>query len=251
MRSGEEVRLVQLLVHLGLNDCQIARTTGIPRPTVRGWRHGDVPRSTDGGTSCPQCGHPAHDFHTLPRDRYAYLLGLYLGDGHIARHARGVCRLSIYLDQRYPAILNECAAAMEAVLGRSAGRVQGDGCISVNTYSKSWPCLFPQHGSGRKHQREIKLADWQIAIVRDAPGWLARGLIHSDGWRGLNRVKVAGKLYIYPRYQFSNRSEDIKRIFCDACDALGVEWRRMNAMNISVAKRDSVVRLDEFVGPKA
>ena len=55
----------------------------------------------------------------------------------------------------------------------------------------------------------------------------------------------------YPRYQFSNRSEDILGIFCEACDTLGVERRRMNAVTISVAKRDSVARLDEFVGPKA
>jgi RNase P subunit RPR2 len=46
------------------------------------------------------------------------------------------------------------------------------------------------------------------------------------------------------------RSEDIKRIFCDACDALGVQWRVMNRDSISVARRASVARLDEFIGPK-
>lgn len=62
---------------------------------------------------------------------------------------------------------------------------------------------------------------------------------------------MKGKRYAYPRYEFSNLSEDIKRIFCDACDALGVEWKRMNAKSISVARRASVARLDEWVGPKA
>jgi hypothetical protein len=47
-----------------------------------------------------------------------------------------------------------------------------------------------------------------------------------------------------------DRSDDIKRIFCDACDALGVPWRVMNRDSISVARRASVARLDEFVGPK-
>ena len=38
------------------------------------------------------------------------------------------------------------------------------------------------------------------------------GLIHSDGWaRGVNKVHVKGRDYEYPRYQFSNRSDDIRR----------------------------------------
>ncbi len=82
------------------------------------------------------------------------------------------------------------------------------------------------------------------------PEALLRGLIHSDGWRGTNSVVVRGKRYAYPRYNFSNASADIRRIFCDACDAVGVEWRVMNARNISVARRASVARLDEFIGPK-
>lgn len=35
-----------------------------------------------------------------------------------------------------------------------------------------------------------------------------------------------------------------------SCDQLGIEWRRMKATNIAVARRDSVAALDEFVGPK-
>jgi hypothetical protein len=58
-------------------------------------------------------------------------------------------------------------------------------------------------------------------------------------------------MYAYPRYQFSNRSEDIKQLFCEACDRLGVEWRRMNAYTISVARHRGVALLDEFVGPKS
>jgi hypothetical protein len=45
-------------------------------------------------------------------------------------------------------------------------------------------------------------------------------------------------------------SADIRGLFCDACDRLGIAWRRMNARNISVARRAAVARLDEFVGPK-
>jgi hypothetical protein len=82
------------------------------------------------------------------------------------------------------------------------------------------------------------------------PGAFLRGLLHSDGWRGANRVQVKGRCYEYPRYQFSNRSEDIRRLFTQTCDQVGVEWRRWGRWHISVARRDSVAKLDRMVGPK-
>jgi hypothetical protein len=124
-------------------------------------------------------------------------------------------------------------------------------CAWVTNSSKQWPCLFPQHGPGKKHERRIELTDWQLVLVKQHSPELLRGLIHSDGWRGTNRIRHGEKTYEYPRYTFSNRSDDIKRIFCDACDLLGIEWRVMNRWNISVARRESVARLDEFIGPKA
>lgn len=79
-------------------------------------------------------------------------------------------------------------------------------------------------------------------------------MIQSDGWRGTNWTEktVRGQLkrYTYPRYQFSNESTDIKRIFTDALDQLGITWRVMNRKTISVARREAVAALDEFVGPK-
>jgi hypothetical protein len=52
------------------------------------------------------------------------------------------------------------------------------------------------------------------------------------------------------RYQFTNASADIRAIFCDACDALGVDWRPMKERDISIARRASVAKLDAFIGPK-
>jgi hypothetical protein len=46
-------------------------------------------------------------------------------------------------------------------------------------------------------------------------------------------------------------SADIRALFCNTCDLLGIEWRVMNARNISVARWASAALLDEFVGPKA
>ena len=94
------------------------------------------------------------------------------------------------------------------------------------------------------------LADWQDAIVNTAPKPLLRGLIQTDGWRGVNRVHAKGRDYAYPRYQFSNRSDDIRRIFTDACDRLGIEWRQWTRYHVSIARAASVSFMDTFVGPK-
>ena len=86
------------------------------------------------------------------------------------------------------------------------------------------------------------------------PGKFARGLMHSDGYRGLNRVRHAlesgERWYEYPRYLFVNESADILFLCGQTLDRLGVEWRFSKPNTISVAKRDAVARLDEFVGPK-
>lgn len=112
--------------------------------------------------------------------------------------------------------------------------------------------MFPQHGPGPKHERDIRLVPWQskIALGAHADQFL-RGLVHSDGCRSINRVRgPGGKKYTYVRYTFSNRSEDIRDLFCRACDELGIQWRQMNRLNISVARRLGVARLDAIVGEK-
>ena len=128
---------------------------------------------------------------------------------------------------------------------------RGKRCVYVDSVWRSWPCLLPQQGPGRKHDRPIELVPWQQEIVDDHAADFLRGLIHSDGWRGLNRVTVKGRAYAYPRYQFSNRSDDIRRLFCEACDREGVAWRPWGRYEISVARRESVARMDTFIGPKA
>lgn len=132
--------------------------------------------------------------------------------------------------------------------------VQKQGCQEVLSYSRHWPCLFPQHGPGKKHLRRIELQSWQQTLVAEFPGEFARGLFHSDGYRGVNRVlrilADGDRWYEYPRYFFSNKSLDILALCGQALDLLGVEWRYARWDVISVAKREAVARLDEFVGPK-
>ncbi|HET8757510.1 MAG TPA: hypothetical protein VFM58_15935 [Solirubrobacteraceae bacterium] len=243
MRTPAEVRLVLALGRAGATPSEITRLTGVARTTVRNWLAGATPMRAED---------PTDVLAALPATPYAYLLGLYLGDGTIARFPRASC-LRIYCDAQYPGIIGECVRAIRAVRPHNRVSVSRRGtarCCVVQSYSTWWIELFPQHGSGRKHERPIVLADWQRAITHAHPQAFLRGLLHSDGTRFMNSVRHGDRVYVYPRYQFSNRSEDIKGIFCEHLDLLGIAWRRANAMNISIARREAAAALDEFVGPK-
>jgi hypothetical protein len=188
-----------------------------------------------------------HNFAEIPSAAYCYVLGLYLGDGYISRNRR-VWHLRITLDIRYPAIIARCRAAIDLLMpGQRAGIVhRGGGCVDVSVCSKHWPCLFPQHGPGRKHTRRIELEPWQQALVDVATEEFILGLIHSDGCRVVANDRGVRSI----RYHFSNRSDDILGLFTAALDALGITWTRSSKHIVSVYRKAATVRLDEFVGPK-
>jgi len=205
-------------------------------------------RPTEPGFSCARCGSDRHRFDHLST-AYSYLLGLYLGDGCISKHPREVFRLRIALDVKYPGIVEECVAAMQAVVpwNKVHAQLTPKNYVEVHAYSKSWPCLFPQHGPGKKHERRILLTKWQRDLVDLTPELLLRGLIHSDGCRFINTGSYGWRC---PRYAFSNLSDDIKQIFCRTCDQLGLHWTVAPPKSVYVSRKADVARLDEFVGPK-
>lgn len=180
-----------------------------------------------------------------------YLLGLYLGDGCISKQAKGVWRLRIFQTTRYVDHIKECCIAMHAVLPNNVLAQPRQGCVEIGSSSKHWPCLFPQHGPGRKHERPIVLVPWQQALVDQYPKLMLRGLIQSDGCRDNNFAITRGKRYDYVRYTFSNASDDIRGIFTGACDRLDVHWTQPSARVISIARRADVAFLDTFIGPKS
>jgi hypothetical protein len=157
MHPQVTVERARALSGQGLTHREVATAVGVPLPTGRKWRTGQRrapgPRKTL-RTYCHRC-------YQAPLDEpaYAYLLGLYLGDGHI-----------------------------------------------------------------------------------------------SHGYRRMNRVRRvwAGQehWYEYPRYLFGSESLDIMELCGAALDLLDVEWRFARYNMLSVAKKESVARLDEFVGPK-
>ncbi|GGL84383.1 hypothetical protein GCM10010129_30160 [Streptomyces fumigatiscleroticus] len=228
----------------------MSRETGISRSAIRSWqeRLEPLPRIAPGDP-----GPPADD------RAYAYLLGLHLGDGCISAHPRSGHYLRIACADAWPGLIQKCRQAITEVRpGIGVHLAQKQGCVAVTSYHQHWPRLFPQHGPGTKHDRSIVLEPWQQEIVEAHPWEFVRGLIHSDGCRITNwTTRLVGgerKRYEYPRYFFTNVSEDIRRLYTDTLDGLGIEWTRCTRngapFNISVARKASVALMDIHVGPK-
>ncbi|RSS78544.1 helix-turn-helix domain-containing protein [Streptomyces sp. WAC06614] len=235
------------LVAAGRSLNSVSKETGISRSAIRGWQTRIEPR----GRMLAAPWAPPAD-----RAAYAYLLGLYLGDGHIGKHrSRDGQYLRISCSDAYPGLIEQCREAIRAVSPLSkVCLVQHQGCVNVTSYGYHWSRYFPQHGPGKKHERRIALEPWQQEIVDEQPWAFVRGLIHSDGCRMTNWTVRNGKRYEYPRYWFTNVSDDIRKLFTDTLDRLGVVWtncaRQGKPYNVSVARKASVALLDAHVGPK-
>jgi hypothetical protein len=226
---------------------EIYRTLGISRNTVACWLYSSRAKNIKIDNRCPFCTVPARPIDR-PQD-YAHLLGLYLGDGHLLM-TRRVPLLKVACDLRYPGLIHEAELAMLACGARTVGHQAREGRDDVRSSWKHWPCLLPQHGPGKKHDRPIRLVEWQQPIVDANPGHFLRGLFHSDGCRVTNRVKRGEKTYFYPRYMFANESTDIMGLCQESLDRLGVGWRMCRPNLLSVARKEAVAVLDEHIGPK-
>ncbi|MFJ4791333.1 helix-turn-helix domain-containing protein [Kitasatospora purpeofusca] len=258
VRSSREEALH--LLRQGVRNCDVARRLGVPAGTIGAWKHHDLARRGRlPGRKRSTCVHCHGD--RLDRPAYAYLLGLYLGDGHIllANEYRRTQSLQVTCDEKWPGIMDSVEDAMRQVLPNNTPcRVRRTGCRDVKVYSNHLTCHFPQHGPGRKHERTIALQPWQQEIVDSHPWEFLRGLIHSDGCRITNwTTRTVGgvqKRYEYPRYFFTNTSTDIVRLFTDTLDSVGVRWKSVTrptgAVNVSVARKACVALMDAHIGPK-
>jgi hypothetical protein len=249
-----QVRAAALeLIAAGHNDCEVSRMLGIPRTTIRDWRRPTYVRHSQTEV-CPRCWRRARAAHFIPTD-YAELLALYLGDGCISRNGR-TFSLRITLDSKYQRIIEESRALLaRCFLGNSVYLVQRTGCVDATVNSSHLPCLFPQYGEGKKHERPIALESWQLDHVRDAPWALIRGCIRSDGSCFINRTDVhRPRPYEYLSYHFANMSKDIVDLFVAACNQVGVFTRvncdRRGRWQVRINRRESVALMLEHVGRK-
>lgn len=146
MHPRETVDRALRLSAQGLIDRQVAELCGVSLSAVQKWRAGTRRTNEDEDIrrhhSCPRCHGRA-----LDSEAYAYLLGLYLGDGHILLCKKGVYQLSLACCDTWPGLIEAAADTMATVMPTSSvSRRRHPGCTEVKSYSKHWACLFPQHG---------------------------------------------------------------------------------------------------------
>jgi hypothetical protein len=236
------------LIEQGVNDCEVARRLGLPRTTVRDWRAPRyVPRADAAAETCWRCWRASRPVR-VGADDYAELLGLYLGDGHITEQAR-TQRLRLFLDARYPTIVTDAEALLQRCFpGNRVGQVVSHrgAMVVLRVHHRHASCLLPQHGPGKKHDRPIELEPWQTALVHAAPWSFIRGCIRSDGCCFVNRT---GR-YEYRSYCFDNISAEIRELFVDACEQVGVACRPAGT-SVRIYRRASVALMLEHVGLKA
>ncbi|MFB0628925.1 helix-turn-helix domain-containing protein [Streptomyces sp. AB3(2024)] len=255
-----EVRQTALsLLRGGARNADVARQLDVPLGTIGYWKHMDrAKRGECPGPHEPDC--PRCDGSALDEAAYSYLFGLYLGDGHISQYSRHrIPNLMITCADSWPGLMDDAEQAVRRVFPfNQVCRVRRIGCHNIKVYSKHLPCLFPQHGPGRKHERPITPEGWQQEIVDAHPWAFLRGLIHSDGCRITNwTTRMVGgerKRYEYPRYFFTNKSDDIRRLCTDTLTKVGVQWtvlaRGSDPFNVSIARKESVALMDAHIGPK-
>lgn len=177
---GTEVRQKTLaLLRDGAKNTDVARRFGVPPGTVSYWKHVDRVKRGEPVTVRPSLLCPRCNGRDLDKASYSYLLGLYLGDGHISHYAKHkVPSLMITLDDAWPGIQDSTERALRTVFPHNATcRVRSKGAHNIKVYFKHLDCLFPQHGPGKKHERPIVLEPWQQEIVDAHPWEFVRGLI--------------------------------------------------------------------------
>jgi len=234
------------LSRTGLSDQEVGRRLGLPRGTVQYIR---VTASRP-PNACPRCWRGARRIDFDAGD-YAELFGLYLGDGCLSPTGR-TTRLRIALDANYPGIIWDATQLLKRCFPSNRVDVvetRERSWVAVSVYCSHLPCLFPQHGRGKKHERAIAVEEWQRELIRAAPWGLIRGLISSDGCSFVNSTGP----YRYLTYDFSNRSRDIVLLLLTTLDLVDVGYRvtsHRGTWRVRINRRDNVAQLVAHVGLK-
>ena len=135
-----------------MNDCEVGRRLGVPRRTVRDWR-------------------------IKPSVRRVHVLG------HSRCLRRPTTSRARPLNARWTATHGTARPHFLAVIRNKVGRqFPHDGhMVTLHAYHGHWTCLLPQHGPGKKHERDIVLetvaelsAGGRTLVI---PAWL-----HPVGW---------------------------------------------------------------------
>jgi len=180
------------------------------------------------------------------KPHYAYVLGLYLGDGCIYTHPR-TYRLRIFLNSiKDKEVIDVATKSLRILFPKNKisnyKQLKAD-CVEVSVYNKHLVEYFPQHGKGIKSGRDVSLTSEQSWVMTPQyVKYLICGLLDSDGCR-----------YLYDNrsnWQLTNKSEDIINTFCEGLDILDIfhtkQQKSCGSYNVFIRRRNTVEQIDSI-----
>lgn len=213
-KTAQEVIQILDLYNSGYSQNKIFKTLGIDRGTIRQIVN-DPQEYLNKATI-------KFNLSEINRKSYAFILGVYLGDGCISKtHKPNVFKLRIALDVKYTRLNEEIISELKILFPNNKISYyvvpNTNGCI-ISVHSSNLLTLFPQHDIGRKHERPIVLEDWQKEIIDEFPDDFLKGLIYTDG----SFYLAGGK---YKRCSFTNKSKDIIDLCSDTMNKLNINHK--------------------------
>ena len=266
-KNHETYLKVMKLKSEGMRICDIVRITGLGRSCISNWINRESkPKFT---SSLELTSNPIEFLQSLNRNiddslrnsTYSFILGLYLGDGCIARNTR-TKQLSIALDKKYHTLNEYVIESFNVLFGKPAlivdrsvnrGQKFMSNSINVRYSSTNLGLIFPHEGVGAKHLRKIELTEWQTGIID--PIGIVKGLIYSDGSYFYNKQNNSFN------YNFANSSEDIINILEHYLQKIGIVYnknvkRSLGAkatvlkIHVNVNRKSDVAKLHSLIGDK-
>lgn len=252
--TKEQIEEVLRLFEDGKSKMEISRMTGINRRTLTDWISPKYIRKTDNPRNSYQ---PITDFNEYldteeKRKAYAFILGVYLCDGHIctSKLLRAPA-LRLTNDIKYIKNTQEWIDNISVLLPEnSINKHRHSKCNAnlITVYSRKLVDLFPQHGPGKKHQRKLELAEWQRTIINKYPSEFLRACFQSDGC--IYTLKNGGRYY-----SFSNMSEDIMDWFLSALSSIGINKQKTRSVKskifiVQISKKSDVEILQSIIAYK-
>lgn len=261
----DTIQKIHRLRDEGVSKRQVSRQLSIDYGTVRKWWDKDARVAQSAEATDLKSVKYGFESHPGYQSTYAYVLGLYLGDGYIniQNQKYQVYKLRIAQESRFADLIAEHITALETLFPRNTVGTFNHThakCCDIYVHSKELNQWFPQHGVGAKHTRPIILETWQQKIIQLFPESFIRGLMQTDGSRYIHRQ---GR-YEYVKYNFTNVSKDVVDLLCAACDNLNIPWTIHSRPNttpngdkslymkytVTFNRRDAVTQLESIVGPK-
>lgn len=224
--SLSQVKEIHQLKENGRNNSQISRELKIDRSIVRKYVNLTMEQVKDSFNKIPSATDIPIDpiaYSDIEKLSYAYILGMYFGDGVISKLAR-TYKIRIYLNsltdikeqQRTLTTLNRVLLNRNKI---GIYKQKFANCVEIIASSTQLPHLFPQHGAGKKYNRPIELVEWQENILENYSEYFLAGLFDSDGCAYIQ----TGTNLTY--YQFTNKSKDILNLFTYYLEKHNIQWK--------------------------